>query len=373
MNPAATAAPPGNAGNDGGGASAPVVPYLVGVSQKYREAPFFTFTATLGATQQTINPVPQITPGNFLSGIILQITATGGSLGTSGALTTDGALAILTAMSLVDTGGGEILYPMGSLEMVFVQKYLHPWKGDPQLRAGYSNTINPLVTLRYAVEVRDTLGALVNTDARAQYRANLVLAPLASLATGGTVVAPSVTVKGYLDAWPEAQATDLAGNPIDPVPPGVDVSRLIQHETFVVNGGNNTLKFNLTGNEIRGLILIPRAASGARTDFTDANCGPIRFRLDNQVIWTMFPSQIIEEMAAFYQGLIPGYLRDTGLFVIPCFRDPGNRQGTYWLQTIEQSLLQLEFVGADIPAGSLEVIYDQLAVPAGLDPAFEGL
>lgn len=346
--PGAVATPPGAAGQESGGGGANVVPYLVGVSQKYREAPFFTFIATLGATQQTINPVPQITPGNFLSGIVLQISSSGGALGTAGSLTADGALAILTSMSLVDTGGGEILYPMGSLEMVFVQKYLHPWKGDPQSRAGYSNTVNPAITLRYAVEVRDTLGALVNTDARAQYRANLVLAPLASLATGATVTAPSVTVKGYLDAWPEAQATDLAGNPIDPVPPGVDVSRLIQHETFLINAGNNTLKFNLTGNEIRGLILICRNSSGVRVDLTDTNTGPIRFRLDNQVIWTMFPTQIVEEMAAFYQGLIPAYTRDTGVYVIPCFRDPGNRQGTYWLQTIEQSLLQVELQGTDI-------------------------
>lgn len=359
------------------------VPFLVG-SQKYREAPLFTFTQATGASSATVTPVPQITPGNFLNGVILQISSTGGALGTAGTLTTDGALAALDTVSLTDTGGGEIIYPMNLFAHVMVQKWLRPWLGDPQKRSDYSNTINPAITVRIGVEIRDTLACLPNTDARAQYRLNVTLAPTAKIATGATVTAPTVTIKGYLDAWAQPDAVDLAGRPIVPVPPGLSTSRFVMHESDTVNAGNNTIRLTLTGNEIRGLILIFRNAAGARVDLTDANTGPIRFRLDNRVLWVMNPSQIVEEMQAFYAyyygagvaagATTAGFTREQGVYVIPRFRQPGNLNGEYWLQTVEQSLLQIEFNGTDVGAnGTVEVIYDQLAVAGDLDPMFEGI
>ncbi len=367
----------------GGGGAAPSgqVPFLVG-SQRYREAPFYTFSSAMGAAQVTLNPVPQITPGNFLSGVVVQITSTGGVLGTANALTADGALGIINSISLTDTGGGEILYPMNLFGAVMAQKYLRPWLGDPQKRSDYSNSINPAITFRFGVEVRDTLAVLANTDARSQYRINAVLAPFSALTSGANNTAPTVTVNMYLDAWAQPDAVDLAGRQINPLPPGLGTSRFLMHETDVLNASNNTIRLTLTGNEIRGIILIFRDTNGARVDLTDANAGVLRFRLDNRVLWTMKPSQIIEEMQAFYAryygggkaaaATSAGFTRETGVYVIPRFRDPGSLGGEYWLQTVEQSLLQIEFNGGD-GATTLEVIYDNLAVSGALPPEFEGI
>jgi hypothetical protein len=181
----------------GGGAPAPsaAVPFLVG-SQRYREAPFYSYTAADRRAQQTVTPVPQITPGNFLSGVVIQITSTGGALGTANALTADGTLA-----------HHQLDQPHG-----------HGRRGDPlpdePVRRGhgaevpaavargsdeagdYTNSINPAITFRFGIEVRDTLAVLANTDARSQYRINItVLAPLAALTTGSVNnTAPTVTV-----------------------------------------------------------------------------------------------------------------------------------------------------------------------------------
>lgn len=370
---------------------AQMVPFLVG-TQKYREAPFFSFSSQLGASQVSVTPVPQITPGNFLSGVVIQVTSTGGVLGTANALTGDGTLAIINSISLTDTGGGEILYPLSLFTAVMAQKYLRPWLGDPIQRAVYSNSVNPVITFRYGVEVRDTLGVLANTDARAQYRLNLTLAPSSALYTGAANnTAPTVTVKGYIDAWAQPDAVDLAGRQIMPVPPGLAVSRFLMHETDTLNSGNNTIRLTLTGNEIRGLVLIFRDTNGNRVDLTDTNAGNLRFRLDNRVLWVMTPTQIVEEMNAFYSYYFgggaattaysggssagankTGFSRETGVYVIPRFRNPGQHSGEYWLQTVEQSLLQIEFNGGD-GATTLEVLYDQLAVAGELSPEFEGL
>lgn len=375
----------GSAAPSGGQQAA--VPFLVG-SQNYYEQPFFDFTVTLGASQKTLTPIPQVTPGNFLSGVVVQVSSSGGTLGTTETLTDDGTLGIINSISLTDTGGGEILYPMNLFAVVMAQKYLRPWLGDPQKRSDYSNSINPAITFRYGVEVRDTLAILSNTDARAQYRVNVTVAPLDALVTGSTgVTPPDVTVKGYLDAWAQPDQVDLAGRPITQIPPGLGVSRFLMHQAGIpFNVGNNTIRLELTGNEIRGLILIFRDSTGARIDLTDTGAGPLRFRNDNRSLWILNPSQIVEEMQAFYVRWYgggytttvkdPGFTRETGVYVIPRFRDPGNLGGQFWLQTVEQSLLIIELNGGDLATnspGTVEVIYDQLAVAGQLPGELEGI
>jgi hypothetical protein len=155
------------------------------------------------------------------------------------------------------------------------------------------------------------------------------------------------------------------------------------HETDTLTSSNNTIRLTLTGNEIRGIILIFRDMNGARVDLTDANCGVMRFRLDNRVLWTMKPSADHRGNGGVLRPLLrrrqvasgrpgAGFTRETGVYVLPRFRDPGSLGGEFWLQTVEQSLLQIEFNGGD-GATTLEVIYDNLAVSGALPPEFEGI
>jgi hypothetical protein len=156
------------------------------------------------------------------------------------------------------------------------------------------------------------------------------------------------------------------------------------HEQPAITSANNVVRETLTGNEIRGLVFIVRNgdANHTRTDFTDANAGPIDFRLDSRRLWKRTPSQVIEAMRAFYPFLGNGiWTRETGVYVVPRFAGAPSAgscvdgQGEYWLQTIEQSLLQLEFGGADITTspGTFEIIYDALAIGGTLSPDLEGV
>ncbi len=360
-------------GQQGGGQAAQV-PFLLG-SNIYTEPPFFSFTQQMDTVQHTVLPVPQVTPGNFLDGITLQISATGGVLGTTAAITADGVLAIVSSLSFVNTNGGEILYPMGLYEYALAQKYFRPWRGDPAGYSSYSNTINPNVTVELNIGVKDTLAILSNTDARRQYRFNAILAPLSSLVTASTgVTAPTVTITGWLNAWRQPPATDYAGRPINPFPPGLGVQRKLMAQTInMPASGIARLRLTLTGDEIRGLIFICRNSSGVRTDLTDANAGVIMFRMDNGIQWTMMPSQIIARMQMFYsQYFGRGNLnRETGVYALPRFRSPNG--GDAWLPTVEQTFLEVELGSADIASGTIEVIYDQLAVGIELPASLESI
>lgn len=377
--PGGVSAPPANAQPQSG-----AIPFVAG-SNLYREAAFSTVTQALGASSQEY--VNNVTPGGFLRGVTMQVTATGGVLG-AGTLANDVPYSILQSCSLEDISGGPILYPMGGYQYALAQKYLRPWDGDPSKRAGFSATINPVFTIRFFAEVKDTLAVLANTDARAQYRFRYTLAagnqagPF-GMTTATPTTQPTVTVKLYIESWAQPDLQDLLGNEVQQIPDGITCSRFLMHEQPIITGANNVVRETLTGNEIRGLLFIVRNgdANKTRIDLTDAGAGPIDFRLDSRRLWKMTPSQLVEEMNAFYQALALGvWTRETGVYVYPRFSgaaSPGDNyagQGEYWLQTVEQTLLQLEFGGADITTapGTFEIIYDALAIAGDLAPDLEG-
>jgi hypothetical protein len=361
-------------GGDGGGAQ---IPFVVG-SNLYREAPFVTVVQLLDAAQH--ETVVNITPGGFLRGIVLQVTSATGVIG-AGVIAQDAPWVLFASVSIEDISGGPILYPMTGFAAMVVQKYLRPWDGDPAKRPGFSATVNPNFTLRLMIETRETIAVVANTDARAQYRLRFTICAVTGATncyfTTAPTTPPTVTVKGYIEVWSQPDLQDLLGNPIQPVPDGLVVSRFVMHELPQINAGNNVIRHTLMGNELRGVAWVVRNSLGTRIDLTDANAGAIDMRLDNRRLWKMNQSQLVEEMNWFYEQVANGtQTRDTGVYVYPRFRDPGRIIGEYWLQTVEQSLLQIEFTGTDLAAnvpGSLEIVYDELAVAGALPANLEGL
>lgn len=375
----APAAAQGQPAQQGQQHAALMIPFTVG-SNLYREAPFATVAQLMDAN--THETVLNVTPGGFLRGVVLQVTSAGGVIG-SGVLAQDAPFSALSSISIEDISGGPIIYPMGGFPAMVVQKYLRPWDGDPAKRPGFSNSINPSFTLRIMVETRETIAVLANTDARAQYRFRFTIGSnSALLSTIGTATLPTVTVKAYIEVWAQPDLVDLLGNPIQPVPDGLVVSRFVMHELPNLNAGNNVIRHSLMGNELRGVAWIVRnsvtsGTAGTRLDLTDATGGAIDFRLDNRRLWKMNQSQIVEEMNWFYDQIANGtQTRDLGVYVVPRFRDPGRVLGEYWLQTVEQSLLQMEVNGSDLSPnvpGTLEIIYDEIAVAGPLPSNLEGL
>lgn len=362
------------------------IPFVVG-SNLYYEAPFSTTVLQLDANSH--ETVVNVTPGGFLRGIDMQVTSSGGVLG-AGVLQADAPFSIISSASLEDISGGPILYPMGGFAHAMCQKWLRPWAGDPSKRAVFSNTINPAFTLQFSTEVKDTLGVLANTDARSQYRFRFTLAPgqAASGPNGLTSTAPTtqptVTVKLYIATWAQPDLNDLLGNTIEQIPDGLVASRFLMHEIPVITSANNVIRETLTGNEYRAVMFIFRNGNTLQTrfDLTDALAGPIDFRQDARRMWKMNQSQLQEHMNSFYFLLGNGvWTKDVGVYVIPRFAgpaDPGGAndgQGEYWQQTIEQTLLQTEFLGGDLASspGQVEIVYDALAIAGTVPPELEGV
>ncbi|MFD9893712.1 hypothetical protein ACFWY9_30570 [Amycolatopsis sp. NPDC059027] len=347
------------------------IPFIQGSNHKNTRITSFDYTLTAGGSQEFVT---DITPGGFLRGVRVSWSSTGGVLG-SGTLTGDGSAAIFQSISLENLDGGLFVYPMNGFAHKMANKYFRPWEGDPVKRTGstseaWSDTINPSGSFKIYPELRDTAGVLANSDARAKYRIRMTLGPGASLASGAVTTFPKITVTLYAETWSQTDARDLQGNAIQELPPGLALSHVVRHQIQPMSSGGsgNTWQLTNTGNEIRAVLAIVRDANGVRQDYlTD----PIRRTIDDKTLGVESPNEVFHSMEDFYDFLANGTsTRETGVYVWPRFRRPGDMVGQYWMPTNSGTYYITESstaAAAGATVGTVEWITDEI-VPLGPIP-----
>lgn len=340
-----------------------VVPFFYGsnlYAQKFGTIDAFQLTTT--AQEYTYNVIP----GGFLRGVRLQMRTSGGVGGTASG---DNPWNVFSNLKLENVDGSEIMKPMGGYAYYLGQRFFRPWQGDPSRRRDYAAGANPSGTLFLQPEIRHTAGVLANTDARSQYRVNYTLNTAANVITGGST-APTVSVTKYAEIWAQPDSRDAHGNTIEPLPPGLNLATLRRHQILTLNGAasENQLQLSLTGNEIRGLILVVRDSTNVRRDyFSD----PIRWNIDNRNLGIFSPDEVFDHMDDFYDQLGNGTsTRPTGVYVFPRFYQPGQLKGQAWLGTTNATYLTWESAtsstATNVP-GTVEIISDEV-VPVGNVP-----
>ena len=305
----------------------------------------------------------------------------------------DGSFDVVQNADLTNVDGSEILYNMPAFSHHLAQKYFKPWLKDRALGYDYQ----PLAaanggsfTLFLQPEIRFTAGVLANTDTRSQYRLDYTLSPQTA------TTFPTYNITPYMDAWAQPDANDLQGTANQPVPPGVNLQVKRRHQVFVINAGaDNTLLSTLTGNAIRGALLVTRNASNIRVDgFAD----PILWALDNRSLGRLNPDivrQWSEDQYCTYElfgtasqagtsfystannatdGLaanVANYLQagsmDLGVYAFPRFMEPGELYGQGWLYTANSTKLSWESV-AQNAATQMELIVDEVYPVGNVDP-----
>jgi len=340
-----------------------VVPFFYGTNQYVEK--FFTTTTTLTATQQEF--VSNINPGGFMRGVRLELRSTGGVLGT-GVVAADGPWTALASATLENIDGSPIIYPMSGYAHMLRGWFSRPWDGDPSRRFDFSNTINPSFSLFLRPEIRHTAGVLANTDARALYRVRFTLATLTQfLGTVGTATTPTVTVTCYLESWAQPDAQDLRGNPIEEIPPGLNLATIARHQVINLTavGADNTFQISNVGNELRVFIHVMRNSTGARTDLMS---NPIRWRLDNRSLGVFTDQEVFNTMHDFYESLQNGSTRPTGVYIWSRFFDVGRMVGQSWMSTTNATYIIWESATAAGGAGGTNEIITDEVVPVGPVP-----
>lgn len=345
---------------EGGGG---VVPYFYGsnlFAQKFGTVDAFQLTTT--AQEFTYNVVP----GGFLRGVRLQMRSAGGVGGTASA---DNPPNVFQTTKLENVDGSEIKKPMGGYADYLGSRFFRPWDGDPARRRDWAAGANPSMSLFIKPEIRHTAGLLANTDARSQYRVSYTLNTYANTITSGTT-APTVSITKYAEIWAQPDAADAHGNTIEPLPPGLNLATLRRHDIKTLNGASseNILQLSLTGNELRGLILVVRDSNNARQDYLS---DPIRWTIDNRNLGVFSPEEVFDHMDDFYDQLSNGTSsRPAGVYVFPRFFQPGALKGQAWLGTTNATYLTWETgttaSAVNVP-GTVEIISDEV-IPVGSIP-----
>lgn len=353
------------------------IPFEQGSNYKNVKTATYTYQVTAGGSQEFVT---DITPGGFFRACRVSWSSTTGVIG-AGTLTADASAAVFSSISLENVDGGLFVYPMGGFAHKMYCKYMRPWEGDPVKRSGttstgWSDSINPSGSMRISPELRDTAGCLTNTDARSKYRLRFTMAPGTALATGGVTTYPLITISVYTEVWAQVDATDLQGNPIQEIPPGLAISHVIRHQVLPLNPATsgNTWQLTNTGNEIRGLIAIVRDQLGVRQDYlTD----PIRRTIDERTLGVESPDEVFHLMEDFYDFLQNNTsTREAGVYVWPRFRRPGDLNGQFWQPTNSGTYYITESTtaaGLGANTGTIEWITDEVVPLAPIPMQLDGI
>lgn len=368
--PVATAPAPASQQDQGSSSPAPIT-FLEGTYEWSK--PMFTDVVTPGS--ETIEIEHEVTVGGFLRGVVFDVTSSGGVLGTA-LIQPDNPWSLIKSVSLTSVDGTDILYPLGGYAQYLISRFCRPWDGDPALDNQFSASINPAFRLRFFNELRETIGVLPNTDARAKYKITYTIdtaAALYNLNGSTTTTPPTVTINTWPEIYAQPPAKNLEGVPIDQLPPGLAWQRFTSHTIVNTTSGTNTIYCKRTGNLIRNLILVFRDGStpGVRTDLAG---DPIRWTMDTTNLLTENRPRRDYEMDRFYAGY-SGQLRTrpTGVYVYSRWNDPGRLEGQSWLGTASNTELEFE-VSDPVAGGTCEIITEDLApVVSAVPPELENL
>lgn len=340
------------------------VPFFYGTNQ-YVEKFFVSPATLLGAA--TPEFVANVNPGGFLRGVRCEIRSTGGVLG-AGTVAADAPFNVLLSATLENIDGSPIIYPAPGYTHYIRNLYCRPWYGDAAKRFDFSNGVNVSASLFFQPEIRHTAGVLANTDARALYRFRFTINASTAVYTVAPTTAATVTVTLYMESWAQPDSRDLRGNPIEELPPGLNIATLARRQilNLAAAGADNTFQLSNMGNEVRAIVFVFRNSTNVRTDLLGAST---RWRLDNRSLGVFSDQEVINRMNDFYELLNSGTtVRPTGTYAFPRFYQPGTMKGESWLPTTNATYMIFETAtGAGGTGGTVEIITDEV-VPVGPVP-----
>jgi hypothetical protein len=145
-----------------------------------------------------------------------------------------------------------------------------------------------------------------------------------------------------VDVWAQPDVTDLEGTDNQRVPGGANLQVKTRQQTFTLNnaGADNIFLSALTGNALRGALLIVRDSNNARQDYLS---NPVNWLLDDRTLSIvdvdMYFQWAQDFYASFGQARAP---RPTGLYAFPRFYNVGAMYGQGWLYTSNATAVSWE-------------------------------
>jgi hypothetical protein len=293
--------------------------------------------------------------------LFIQVTAEGGGGAVAGVGNPDFPWSLLQGITLLDVNGAPLFGPIDGYAALWANiAGGYAFNQDPRVGPGFSsNGNNPSFCLRVPVEIShfDGLGSLANQNAAASYKLQLAIASIAQAYNVAPSVAPTLTIKVWLEAWSLPNEVDVAGRPQAQLPPAHGTSQYWSSRRQDVLTGDNTVQLTRVGNLIRNIIFISRDVNGVRDDTV----------FPDPVILSWDARQLLQESQYYRRRVMHERLvdtaRDVGVWVYGFTHSVHNRAGdetpNLWLPTVQST--RLEMTGNNTKSGSVQVVTNDIA------------
>lgn len=345
-------------------------------SGEHRESAF-DFQRQLTASDADLGVI-DIPAYGWLRSLFIIVEATGGA-GAGVTSHEDGPFTVLKSIMLSEPNGATIHSFDTGYDLYLANKYggFRPAFGadarqSPIYSAPAATSGNFRFGLRIPVEIngRDGLGSLANQNAAATFKLRLTMAALNQVygVVPGTT-APTVRVRGYLEAWDQPEAS-VGGQANQLTPPAPDTTQFYSSQVYNVSAGQNTIGLKRVGNYIRNLTFIYRNAAGSRAAVASSFADPTTIYLDTRPIdqvdqWSWRHQMYERTGFGTVADNLPGGL-DSSVwhydFTHELNGELGAEFGDLWLPT--QTSSRLEVSGNFASAGTLKVITNDVALSA---------
>lgn len=349
------------------GVPAALIPFTA-AAHHHVEPAFTTQTVTPGASVANIGPL-DVSAFGYLRHIVLECVGAGGTLG-AGVVHPDYPFNLFQSITLFDVNGAPIFGPVGGYQALWaniVGGYV--WEQDPRRNPQYVATINFTFLIRIPVEIlaHNALGCLGNQNAAAAYKVQLAVNPSAALFTTAPTTPPTVTIKGWLEAWTLPSPADMAGRPQAQIPPAHGTTQYWSVFKRQTVAGNNTLLLPRVGNLIRAIVMIAR--NGTAQGSGDNQRDPTVFPAQPQLVWDarmLYNEDQLYRLTKDYEVIESLLTLDAGVFYYPfnfggegTQGRAGDEQPNLWLPTVQASRLELD--GVTTTAGAIEFMTCDIA------------
>lgn len=341
--------------------------------------PFYDSGSTLTYGQEVSNI--DVAANGYLSGILVRVDVTSTGNSATVALNEDAPFNVLSLVRLADINGANLFGPMSGWDWSQAIKYGgYRYENRPTLNPGYSalstgsgataGSGSFVLRIPVSVNQRDAFGSLPNMNAASALKLYFAVnsaANIFSTAPNGTV---TVRIRASIETWLVPGAQDQNGIPNTLTPPALGCYQRWLKNTFTINSGANTIRMQNVSNYLRTLLFVFRS-SGSRNDasFPDTMLlnldGYSRDGIRKYELRTHMYEQYgyTEAVAAGGSGI------QTGVFGWNWSHELDGKPGfeTRELYLPTNSATRLELVGDFGAGGTLDVLWNDVVVPDGLD------
>lgn len=352
-----------------------VIPFVRASDENIQPGNLDRTTAVLSANSQDLG-ITDLPAYGYISHLYIMVEATGGVAGLNNAVAKEDApFSILRDIALTEPNGAYIVQFNDGWQAMLAQKYggyLPPYAADPRANPAYSaiattGNFKFILRIPVSVSVRDAVGALANQDSAGQFKLRLKVGAASDIYSTQPDTKPVVRVRAWLSSWdqPEAVSAGVA-NQTEPPAHGTTSFWSVQ-SGITVNAGENTIELKRKGNYLRQIIFVLRRAGTSRANGQTDWPAELRFLRDafparyynfdiwNTVMWerTGFDATIETKNGLDNGVRFHDYMHefDGGL---------GRENRDLWQPT--RGSTRLEIAGNFVNAGTLDVIYNDVAI-----------